>query len=384
METMADLGVTGLLELPPGGHPDRDRQARAQGRRDLRPEDPRPARRRPEPSSSDTAASSRLRMSEPLTSLPDPPADRRPLRDPRRRLLPAQPGRAQRRAGRGDRLQRRVDPAALRHHRAPLGHRRRDRPDDVGRLVPHGPRRGPAIYAAQVDAVVVATVSHFMQTPAIAPAIAHELGTERAAAFDVSAACAGFCHGVALASDMVRAGTARYVLVIGVERLSDQLDLTDRGTAFIFADGAGAVLVGPRDERRIGPVVWGSDGAQFDLIRSREDCRDALHGEHRDVVPPLTMQGSAVFRWAVLRDGQGRPRDARAHRAQRRRPRPVRPAPGQHADHRRDGARPQAAAHGADRPRHRPPGQHLRRLRPARAGRDDRRAARRSPATPRC
>ena len=101
-----------------------------------------------------------------------------------------------------------------------------------------------------------------------------------------------------MASDMVRTGTAKYVLAIGVERLSDQLDLTDRGTAFIFADGAGAVLVGPCEERRIGPVVWGSDGEQFDLIRSREDSRDALHGEHPDVVPPLTMQGSAVFRWA--------------------------------------------------------------------------------------
>ena len=115
-----------------------------------------------------------------------------------------------------------------------------------------------------------------LQTPAVATAIAHELGTNRPAAFDISAACAGFCHGVALASDMVRGGSAKHVLVIGVERLSDLTDVGDRGTAFIFADGAGAAVVGPSDEPGIGPVVWGSDGEQYDLIRQKEDWRDVL------------------------------------------------------------------------------------------------------------
>ena len=55
--------------------------------------------------------------------------------------------------------------------------------------------------------------------------------------------------------------------MIGVEQLSDLTDVGDRGTAFIFADGAGAVVVGPSDDPGIGPVVWGSDGEQFDLIR---------------------------------------------------------------------------------------------------------------------
>ena len=81
------------------------------------------------------------------------------------------------------------------------------------------------IAAAQIDCVVVATVSHLLQTPAVATAIAHELGTERAAAFDISAACAGFCHGISLAADMVKGGSAGHVLVIGVERLSDITDL---------------------------------------------------------------------------------------------------------------------------------------------------------------
>ena len=153
------------------------------------------------------------------------------------------------------------------------------------------------IDARQIDCVVVATVSHMLQTPAVATAIAHELGTEQAAAFDISAACAGFCHAVSMASDFVRAGSARHVLVIGVERLSDITDVGDRGTAFIFADGAGAAVVGPSDTPGIGPVVWGSDGEQFDLIRQREDWRDVVASTD-PVMPHLTMQGNPVFRWA--------------------------------------------------------------------------------------
>ena len=153
------------------------------------------------------------------------------------------------------------------------------------------------IEAAQVDCVIVATVSHMLQTPAIATAIAHELGTDKAPAFDISAACAGFCHGLALGSDMVRGGSAKHVLVIGVERLTDITSLNDRGTAFIFADGAGAAVIGPSDEVGIGPVVWGSDGEQFDLIRQTEDWRDVMT-QDKPAMPHLVMQGAAVFRWA--------------------------------------------------------------------------------------
>jgi 3-oxoacyl-[acyl-carrier-protein] synthase III len=153
--------------------------------------------------------------------------------------------------------------------------------------------------ASEIDAVIVATVSHMLQTPSAATAIAHELGTHRPVAFDISAACAGFCHGVALASDMIRGGSAHRVLVIGVERLSDLTNPEDRGTAFIFSDGAGAVVVGPSDEPGIGPVVWGSDGEQFDLIRQREDWRDVIRQEN-PMMPHLVMQGNAVFRWAAF------------------------------------------------------------------------------------
>jgi 3-oxoacyl-[acyl-carrier-protein] synthase-3 len=152
----------------------------------------------------------------------------------------------------------------------------------------------------QIDCVIVATVSHLLQTPSVATLIADELGTDHPAAFDISAACAGFCHGVAMANDFVRAGSARHVLVIGVERLSDLTNLHDRGTAFIFADGAGAVVVGPSEEPGIGPVVWGSAGEQADLIRQNVDWLTWGTATEPMGQPYLAMDGNPVFRWAAF------------------------------------------------------------------------------------
>jgi 3-oxoacyl-[acyl-carrier-protein] synthase-3 len=153
------------------------------------------------------------------------------------------------------------------------------------------------IQPAQLDCVIIATVTHLMQTPALATLVSEDLGATPAAAFDISAACAGFCHGVSLASDMVRSGTGKYVLVIGVERLSDITDRDDRSTAFIFADGAGAAVVGPSDTEGIGPVAWGADGSKFDLIRQKESWTDVLAME-TPTMPNLRMDGNPVFRWA--------------------------------------------------------------------------------------
>ncbi|MGI8887401.1 MAG: beta-ketoacyl-ACP synthase III [Nocardioidaceae bacterium] len=150
---------------------------------------------------------------------------------------------------------------------------------------------------AQLDCVIVGTVSHLMQTPAVATLIANELGSTPAAAFDISAACAGFCYAVGLSADMVRSGSAKYVLAIGVERLSEITDPTDRGTAFIFADGAGAAVIGPSDVEGIGPVVWGADGSKYDYIRQKRSWDDVLKMEKASM-PYLSMEGNPVFRWA--------------------------------------------------------------------------------------
>ena len=149
------------------------------------------------------------------------------------------------------------------------------------------------VAASDLGTVIVATSTHVQHTPAAAPLLADRIGS-RAAAFDVSAGCAGFCHALSVASDLVRGGNARYVLVVGVERLSTFMDPTDRGTAFIFADGAGAVVVGAADEAGIGPVAWGSDGSQSHVITQSLPC-DELDHDHPLVVQ---MEGTQVFRWA--------------------------------------------------------------------------------------
>jgi 3-oxoacyl-[acyl-carrier-protein] synthase-3 len=151
----------------------------------------------------------------------------------------------------------------------------------------------------QISGVIVATVSHFKQTPAIATEIADAIGAGRPAAFDISAGCAGFGYGLTLAKGMVVEGSAEYVLVIGVERLSDLTDLEDRATAFLFGDGAGAVVVGPAKEPMIGPTVWGSEGDKSDTIKQTVSW-DAYRDGTVEKFPAITQEGQAVFRWAVF------------------------------------------------------------------------------------
>lgn len=152
------------------------------------------------------------------------------------------------------------------------------------------------IEASEVDAVIVSTVSHLVQTPSLAAIIAAKLDTDGAAAFDISAACAGFSYGLAQADSLVRSGAARRVLVIGAETLSQITDLSDRATAFLFSDGAGAAIVGPSDVPAMGPVVWGSDGHQADVIAMNRDWNEAVETGQTS---QITMQGQAVFRWAT-------------------------------------------------------------------------------------
>src|SRR4030095_7692154 len=128
----------------------------------------------------------------------------------------------------------------------------------------------------QIDTVIVSTGTPRYQTPAVATTIASELGAKSAAAFDISAACAGFCYATAMADSFIRSGASKYVLIVGVERLTDMTNRSDRSTAFLFADGAGAAGIGPADTPGVGAVVWGSDGDQAPLIQQTEPWDAAL------------------------------------------------------------------------------------------------------------
>lgn len=150
----------------------------------------------------------------------------------------------------------------------------------------------------RLDCVIVASMSNLVQTPPLAVAVAHELAATGSAGFDISAACAGFCHAVAVAGHMVCAGEATHVLVVGVERMTDIVDPADRGIAFLFADGAGAVLVGPSTSPGIGPTIRGADGDSLHALRMTASWHDFRADPTLDP-PTMTMDGRRVFRWAV-------------------------------------------------------------------------------------
>jgi 3-oxoacyl-[acyl-carrier-protein] synthase-3 len=141
---------------------------------------------------------------------------------------------------------------------------------------------------ADLDTVIVANCTTTQPIPNAAAQVAELIGIKAAGGFDLNAACAGFCYGLGVASDLVRAGSSRRALIIGSEKLSDIIDPTDRSTAIIFADAAGAAVVGPSDEPGIGPVAWGTAGDLVDMIGMTE-------GGH------IFQEGQSVFRWATTK-----------------------------------------------------------------------------------
>lgn len=152
---------------------------------------------------------------------------------------------------------------------------------------------------AEIDGVIISTISNTVATPSMASLAAHRLGLTPAAAFDISAACAGYVYGVGQADALVRAGVCRNVLVIGSEKMSDMVDPTDRSISFLLGDGAGAVVVGPSDHPGIGPTLWGSDGEKWDTIRMTHTFREVRDSPADVAWPTLRQDGQTVFRWAV-------------------------------------------------------------------------------------
>lgn len=149
----------------------------------------------------------------------------------------------------------------------------------------------------EIGAVIFSTITHPYQTPSAATLLAELIGANPAPAFDISAACAGYCYGIAQADALVRSGVAKYVLVVGGERLSDFIDPTDRSISFLLADGAGAAIVGPSDEPGIAPTVWGSDGSHWSSVSMTASLLDFRDGEAS--WPTLRQDGLTVFKWAV-------------------------------------------------------------------------------------
>lgn len=149
----------------------------------------------------------------------------------------------------------------------------------------------------EIGAVLFSTITHPYQTPSAATLLADKIGANPAPAFDISAACAGYCYGIAQADALVRSGMAKYVLVVGGEKLSDFIDPTDRSISFLLGDGAGAAIVGPSDTPGISPTVWGSDGSKWDAVSMTSSLLDFRDGTAS--WPTMKQEGQTVFRWAV-------------------------------------------------------------------------------------
>jgi 3-oxoacyl-[acyl-carrier-protein] synthase-3 len=144
--------------------------------------------------------------------------------------------------------------------------------------------------AADVDHVIVSTLTPDRLMPGLAPGIADAIGANGAGAVDLNAACSGFLYALDQAAALVESGRARLVVVCGAEALSRITDRNDRGTAILFADGAAAVVVAAGD-LALGctPFVLHSDGVHAHLLYADSDER------------LLRMEGQEVYRHAVER-----------------------------------------------------------------------------------
>lgn len=146
------------------------------------------------------------------------------------------------------------------------------------------------ITAEEIDLILVATVTPDTPFPSVACRIQERLGAKKAAAMDVSAACAGFMYGIVTAKQFIETEVYKYVLVVGVEKLSKVTDWSDRNTAVLFGDGAGATIIGPVSENR--------------GILSFELGADGTGSKHLYQDEYIIMNGREVFKFAVRQMGE--------------------------------------------------------------------------------
>jgi 3-oxoacyl-[acyl-carrier-protein] synthase III len=164
----------------------------------------------------------------------------------------------------------------------------------------------------EIDLIIVATLTPDMYTPAAACMVQKNLGASRASAFDLNAACSGFIYGLNVGAQFIKTGTYKKILVIGAEVLSKILNWKDRNTCVLFGDGAGAVVLGPSEEKGIISVHTGAEGdkgevlecpalpidnpyavGKLNLVEGTEEQQLLKRPSH------VTMDGREVFRFAT-------------------------------------------------------------------------------------
>jgi 3-oxoacyl-[acyl-carrier-protein] synthase III len=151
------------------------------------------------------------------------------------------------------------------------------------------------VKAADIDLIIVATSTPDFIFPSTACLLQAKLGVKGCAAFDVQAVCSGFVYGLATADNFIRAGSHKRALVVGAEVFSRILDWNDRGTAVLFGDGAGAVVLAAGEQPGIHASVLHADGSQVGILSVPGNvCGGKIIGS-----PFLQMQGKEVFKLAV-------------------------------------------------------------------------------------
>ncbi len=161
--------------------------------------------------------------------------------------------------------------------------------------------KAASLKAAELDLIIVATVTPDMPFPSTATIVQAKLGAKNAFCFDISAACAGFIYGITIAQQFIARGTCKNALVIGAETLSRITDWEDRNTCVLFGDGAGAAVLAESKGQGILSAYLGSDGTKTDLLHmpgggsrnpaTAQTVKDRLHY--------IKMEGSELFKIAV-------------------------------------------------------------------------------------
>jgi len=154
----------------------------------------------------------------------------------------------------------------------------------------------------ELDAIIVATVTSDMLFPSTSCVIQDRIGARHIPAFDVSAGCTGAIYALSLADQMIRVGTCRHVLVVGVEVLTKITNWTDRSTCVLFGDAAGAIVLGPSDDDR-GIVAFhlASDGRGGHTLRmpAGGSRMPATHETIEKRMHTLYMRGNEIYKTAV-------------------------------------------------------------------------------------
>jgi 3-oxoacyl-[acyl-carrier-protein] synthase III len=161
--------------------------------------------------------------------------------------------------------------------------------------------KAAGLKAAELDLIIVGTVTPDMPFPSTATIVQAKLGAKNAFCFDISAACAGFIYAMTIAQQFIARGTCNNALVIGAETLSRITDWEDRNTCVLFGDGAGAAVLGESKGQGILSAYLGSDGTKTDLLKmpgggsrnpaTAQTVKDRLHY--------IKMEGSELFKIAV-------------------------------------------------------------------------------------